>query len=72
MLYNLNANAKLDCVCWYTLSGENEIWTEITSLFGRKKGSDKDDIGSAECENDDGTEGRKGRRQQSTPAIYKL
>ena len=59
--YNLNANAKLDRVCWYTLPGENEIRTEITRLFGRKKGSDKDNIGRAESENDDGTEGRKGR-----------
>ena len=46
--YNQNANAQLDRVCWYTLPGENEIRTEITRLFERKKGSDKDDIGSAE------------------------
>ena len=41
--YNLNANAKLERVCWHTLP---EIRTEITRLFERKKGSDKDDIGS--------------------------
>ena len=50
----------------YTLPGENEIRTEIR-LFGRKKGSDKDDIGSAESENDDETEGRKGRQQSIYP-----
>jgi hypothetical protein len=39
-------------------------------LFGRKKSSDKDNIGSAESENDDGTEGRKGRRQSNLPRQY--
>ena len=55
---------------WYTLPGENDIRTEITRLFGRKKGSYKDDIGSAESENDDETEGRKGRQQSNLPRQY--
>ena len=42
-----------------TLPCENEIRAEITRLFGRKKSSDKDNITSAESDNDDGTEGRK-------------
>ena len=49
----------------YTLPGENEIRTEITRFFGRKKGSNKHDIGSVDSENDDGTHGRKGDK-----AIY--
>ena len=44
---------------WYTLAGENEIRTEITRLFGRKKDSDKDDIGNFDTENDDGKAGNK-------------
>ena len=53
-----------------TLLGKNEIQIDITRLFGRKKGSDKDDIGRAESENDDGRQKRQATKQ-STPAIYK-
>ena len=38
-------------------------------MFGRKKGSDKDDIGSVDSENDDGIHGRKGR-QSNLPRQY--
>ena len=54
----------------YTLPDENEIRTEITRLFGRKKGSDKDDIGNFDSENDDRTQGRKGRQQSNLPGQY--
>ena len=45
----------------YLISKFDCIQTELTRLFGRKKGSDKDD---------DGTEGRKGRRQSNLPRQY--